>query len=207
MVSIDSWSSSVSVIGAATVVTLIGSSSLVELQERHLGQAAQVSRGLTELGGQKRLHDIPGHARPRRPAADADDVHVVVLDALACGKMVMDEPGADTWNLVRADRGAHTAAADGHSALERPCRHRLGERDDKVGIVIVRGELVRTEIDDVVPGGAESCDQVPFQGKTPVIGGDSHAHGVFSAMWRQRRDGSRPNRAAASWSASTKAWY
>jgi len=135
-----------------------------------------VSRGLTALGGQERLHDIPGHTRPHRAAADADHVHVIVLDSLARGKMVMDEPGADPGNLVRADRGSHTAAADSHSALERPRRHRLGERDDEVRIVVVRGQRVRTEIDDVVPGGAEPADEVLFQGKTSVIGGDSHAH-------------------------------
>jgi hypothetical protein len=33
-----------------------------------------------------------------------------------------------------------------------------------------------------VPGGAELCDQILFQAKAPVIGGDSHAHGVFSRL-------------------------
>ena len=94
----------------------------------------------------------------------------------------MDQRGTDTRKLVRADRGAHTAAADGHAALDRARRHRFGERDDEVRVVVVRAQLVGPEIDDVVAGGAKLRDQIRFQAKAPVIGGDSHAHDVFSAM-------------------------
>jgi hypothetical protein len=81
--------------------------------------------------------------------------------------MVMDQPGTDARNLVRADRGPDTAATDGHTTLDRPCRDRLGERDDEVRIVVVRVELVRAEIDDVVSGRTEPRDQLLFQLKPP----------------------------------------
>src|SRR3989442_4295715 len=102
----DNWSSSVSVIGAAFVI-LIGCPRRLGLQERDLAQAAQMSRGLAELGGQECLHEIPGHARPHGAATHADDVHVIVLDALPRRKVVMDQRGTDTRHLVGADRGTH----------------------------------------------------------------------------------------------------
>src|SRR5437660_9054691 len=70
-----------------------------------------MSRGLAVLGAQERLHELPGHARPYGPPAETDDVHVIVLDPLPRGKVVMDQRGTDTRKLVGADRGAHTAAA------------------------------------------------------------------------------------------------
>ena len=139
----------------------------LEFQVCDFAQAAQVSRRLAELGGQEGLHEVPGHARPRRAATDADDVHVVVLDALRRGEMVMDQPRPDTRNLVRADRGPHTAAADRHAALHRACRYGLSERDDEVRIVVIRAQLVGAEIDDVVSGGTELRQQVFLQLEPP----------------------------------------
>src|SRR4030081_184897 len=112
MVLIDNWSSLVSVIGSATVVTLIGVSSSVGVPGRP--PCSGGARGVAELGGQERLHEIPGHAWTHRAATDADDVHVVVLDALPSGKVVMDQRGTNGRHLVGADRGAHAAAAERH---------------------------------------------------------------------------------------------
>src|SRR5262245_7259786 len=122
-----------------------------------------MSRRLTELGGQEGLHEIPGHTLPCRAATDADDVHVVVFDTLRRRKMIMDQPGPDTGNLVRADRGPHTAAADGNTTLDRSCRYGLSERNDEIRIVVVRGQRVGAEIYDVVSRCAKSCTQILLQ--------------------------------------------
>ena len=53
---------------------------------RHFRQAPQVPVGLTELGGEERLHEIPGDGRPDGPSAHAQDVEVIVLDALLSRK-------------------------------------------------------------------------------------------------------------------------
>jgi len=45
---------------------------------------------LTELGGQKRLDQIPGYRGSEGSSAHAKDVHVVVLDALPGGEMIVD---------------------------------------------------------------------------------------------------------------------
>ena len=62
--------------------------------------------GLTELGAEERLDEIPGDGGPDRPSAHAEDVEVIVLDALLRGEVVVDERGADAGDLVGADRRA-----------------------------------------------------------------------------------------------------
>ncbi len=94
--------------------------------------------GLTELGAEERLDEIPGDGGPDRPSAHAEDVEVIVLDALLRGEVVVDERRADARDLVGADRRADTAAADRHAALDLSRNHGLGERHDEVGIVVVR---------------------------------------------------------------------
>src|SRR5712664_2777253 len=106
------------------------------LQGSHFCQAAQVTRGLTELGGQERLEDVPGRVRSDSAAAHADDVHVVVLDALARGEVVAHQPGADSRNFVRTHRRSDAAPADRHTALARSRHNSLCERDDKFGIIV-----------------------------------------------------------------------
>jgi hypothetical protein len=47
-------------------------------------------RGLTKFGCEKRLNEIPGDGWSDSPAAHTKNVHVIVLDALPCGKMVVN---------------------------------------------------------------------------------------------------------------------
>src|SRR5262245_1604933 len=211
MVLTASWSSSASVFGVATVIVLIGLSSSIEFQGRYFAQAAEMTGRVAELRGQERLNKIPRDGGPDGAAPDADDVHVIVLDALSRGKVVMNQSGTGARNLVRADRGTDAATADGNSALHRTRRHRLRERDDEVRIVVVGAQLVRPEINDIMSGSAQTRGQVLLQLESPMIGRDSHVHDVVSAIWFQRPDGpgavnewsrSAP---AASWSASTRA--
>src|SRR4030095_14349873 len=107
--------------------------------------------GIAEFGGQKSPNEVPRDLRPDSAAADADHIHVVVLDTLRSGEMVVYQRGVRSGHLVGADRGADAAAANRDPALERFCRHRLGERDDEVRIVVVRVQRARSEIDYVVP--------------------------------------------------------
>ncbi len=58
--------------------------SLLVLQRSDLAQSAQVSRSLTELGGEKGLYQVPRHRRPQNPATQAQNVHVIIFDPLLC---------------------------------------------------------------------------------------------------------------------------
>ena len=93
--------------------------------------------GLTELGVEKSLDEVPGDGRPDRPSAHAEDVEVIVLDALLRGEVVVDERRVDAGDLVGADRRANAAAADRHAALYVSRDDGLRERHDEVGIVVV----------------------------------------------------------------------
>src|SRR5262245_5580534 len=150
-------------------------------QRGHLAQATQVPLGSTELGPEERLNQVPGHRRALGPAAETQNVHVIVLDSLPSGKVVVDQRRADAGNLVGTDGSADPAAADGDPTLHRAVRHRAGEGDDEVGVVVVRVQTASAEVHDVVPEPAKAAEQILLQVESAVIGGDANAHARLSA--------------------------
>ena len=76
-----------------------------------------MSRGLAVIGGEISLHQVPRDRRAHRPAAHAKNVHMIILDALPGGKVVLNETGLAAGNLVGADRSPNTAAANGDAAF------------------------------------------------------------------------------------------
>src|SRR5215831_20424359 len=94
--------------------------------------------GPTEPGRQEGLDEIPSYGRSDGPAAHTNNVHVVVLDALPGGEVVVDQTGADTRGFVGTDRGAHAATANRDTAFYILAGNRLSQRNDKVGIVVAR---------------------------------------------------------------------
>src|SRR5688572_11111203 len=120
----------------------------------HFAQTPQVSLVLAERGSQKRLDEVPGHGRSHRPAAHANNVHVIVLDPLPGREVVVNDGGANARDLVGTDRCADAAAADRHAALYLSRHHGPSQRDDEVRIVVARVQAMRSEIDDLMPRGA-----------------------------------------------------
>ena len=57
---------------------------------RDFAQAAQMARRRTKLGCKKRLDEIPGDCWANGPAAHAKNIHVIVLDTLLGGKVVVN---------------------------------------------------------------------------------------------------------------------
>src|SRR5260221_11011382 len=72
------------------------------------------------------------------PRPQAQDVHVVILHALPCGKRVVTHARADAAHLVRGDSGADAAPTQHDSAISAPVddRGRNGRRP--IGIVVAR---------------------------------------------------------------------
>ena len=133
---------------------------------------------LTEPGRQERLDEIPSHRRAHRPATRANNVHVIVLDPLPSGEVVVNQPGADAWK-VGTDRRAHAATADRDAAFHLSLCHRPGEWDDKIRIVVAWCQTMSTKIDHFMSNRAELGDQLLLQTKPTVIGGNSHTHAVL----------------------------
>src|SRR5438094_26549 len=118
----------------------------VRFERSHLAQPPDVAFFLGEFGCQERIDQVPGDSRSHHPAANTEDVHIVVFDTLVSRVMVLNQPGPNPRNLVRTDRGADSATAYSYAALHLSGRNRLSERDDEVGIVVARIEAVRPDI-------------------------------------------------------------
>ena len=89
------------------------------------------------------------------PPAEAQDVHIVVLDTLTRGEIVVTKSGASTIHLVGRHRCAHTAATQQDAPLHLSARNRACERDGEVRIIIIGVERRVAEIDDFVPLGSQ----------------------------------------------------
>jgi hypothetical protein len=146
------------------------------LKGSHLSQSAQMPLGLAELGCEKCIDQVLGHSGSYGPSAHADDVHVVVLNSLLGGEVIVNQPGADPGNLVRADRGTDPAPADREAALYLSGSDRAGERYNEVRIIITRIHFVRSKVDHVVPRLAKMSNQFLLQTKSTVISRNSNAH-------------------------------
>src|SRR5262249_34546967 len=112
---------------------------------------------VAEFRGQERLNKIPRDGGPDGAAPDADDVHVVVFDALSRGKVIMNQSGTSARNFVGADRGPDAAGDKGAPPAPGARRGRLGGREDEVRIGGVGAQLGRPENNDIMSGGAPTC--------------------------------------------------
>jgi hypothetical protein len=90
--------------------------------------------------------------------------------------MVFDEAGASAFDFVGANRGADAAAADGDAAFNLSCDDSASERRDKIGIVVVGGESVGAEVNNIVAGGAEAGKNLHLEREAAVICGNAEAH-------------------------------
>ena len=78
--------------------------------------------------------------------------------------------------LVGTDRCADTATADRHATLHLSRGNRARQRNNEIGIVICRVQVMRAEIDDLMPRCAQVRDKLLLQTKSAVIRGNANAH-------------------------------
>ena len=74
----------------------------------NLGESSGVTRGRAVPSSNKRPDDFESRFRTNDTCSDAEDIHIIVLDALASGVSVVAETGADTRKLVRRHANANT---------------------------------------------------------------------------------------------------
>jgi len=135
-----------------------------------------VARGLAELRSEESLHEIPGHFRADCASAHAENRHVIILDALSGGKMIVDETGANAFHLVGAHRCPDTAAADRDAAIHLARNHRFAKRDNIVGVIVARIQAVSTEVNYLMSRSADFGNQLFLQSESTVICGNAYAH-------------------------------
>ncbi len=84
---------------------IIGSSGLrgFAFECRHFRQTPAMAIRTAETGREERLNELPGSRGADDEAAQADDVEVVVLDALMRRKVLVNQAGPNPCNFVRGD--------------------------------------------------------------------------------------------------------
>ena len=128
----------------------------------------------------KRAHEIGGETRAYHLRAEADDIHVVVLDSLVRGVHVVADRCPDPGDRARGDRGADTGAADEHATLGLSVLDRRAELGSFHRVVDPHCVVVGAEVDDLVSVVAQRLeDRVPEMDASVV-----ERHGNFHATDR-----------------------
>ena len=78
-----------------------------------------------ELCAEEGIDDLAGQRRSDNPRADAEHVHIVVLDGLMRGVSVVADGGADAWKFIGRNRHAGATSADDHAAVRVAIEDRL----------------------------------------------------------------------------------
>src|SRR4051794_13325309 len=107
---------------------------------------------------------------------DAEDVHVVVLDALVGGVRVVADRSADTRKLAGGDRGADAGAADEDAALRGTRPDRLAELSRLVRVIDPRLGSIGTEIDRLVTGAHDLLEHTLAELDAAMVEGDRDSH-------------------------------
>ena len=108
-------------------------------------------------------------------APQADHVQIVILDALMRREGFMNQAGPDARHFVRGDRCADTAPTDGYSAFQVSASYRLGERNDKIRVVIILVRLPVAEFDHIVTDFAQLSGKMLHQFKSTMVSRDADA--------------------------------
>ena len=135
-----------------------------------------MSRGAAEFRGEKGLDQIPGQFQALDAPAQTDQIEIIILNALSGGEMVLDQTRAYCFDFIGANRSTDTAATYGYAAIHFSRGQCPAERDNEVGIIIIRRQLVSPEITYFVARGFESRNQPLLQAEAAMVCGYSDAH-------------------------------
>src|SRR5215831_18198363 len=94
----------------------------------YLPQPVQISPLGDECCAEKRLDQLARQRLADDLRAEAEDVHVVVLDALMGRIRIVADRRPDPVDLARGDRRPDARAADEDAALRLPAPDRLADR-------------------------------------------------------------------------------
>src|SRR5207237_7345309 len=120
--------------------------------------------------------EVGGEARSDHLRSETENVHIVVLDALARRIGVMAHRGADAGDLAGGDRRADARAADEDAARRAPGEDRLPELASLVGIVDADCVGVGAEVHDLITGDDERRQDRVTKMDSSVVEGDGDVH-------------------------------
>src|SRR5918992_4698687 len=137
---------------------------------------AHVALPTVEPGAEESADQLSRQVRPHHSRADAEHVHVVVLDALVRRVRVVTGRGPDARELRRGDRGARTRPADEDCTLGQPAANRVADLLGLVRIVDHRLRPVGAEVDGLVPAADELLHDPLAELHPAVVEGDGDFH-------------------------------
>jgi len=144
--------------GKRTFFTALGSSLFFKVH--NLGQAATVARRPAESRIEKYLNQVPGERVADHQSAKADQVQIIVLNALVRGKSVVNQARPHARHLVGSDTGANAAAADGDAALHLPASDGTCQRHNKIRIIVIRDHPAVAEINHLMARRAQPSHEL-----------------------------------------------
>src|SRR5262249_36133429 len=157
----------------------------VRLDRLDLLEAPAIALPAVGRSCQEGPRELPRELAADDLGAEAEHVHVVVLDTLVRGIDVVADRGADPVELAGRDRGADAQAADEDAAVRGTGGERVRDVRGLVGIVDARRRRVGPEVDDLVTERLDLREQALPQGDAAVVerNRDSHqdAAAAFSA--------------------------
>jgi hypothetical protein len=136
-----------------------------------LFQPPTVAVAAIELGPEEGTHELGGELCPHDLGAEAEDVHVVVLDALVRRVRVVTDSRTDSGELVRRDGGAHARAAHEHTALYIAGKHGLADLSGEVRIIHARLGRVDAEVHCLMIEFCDGSDHAFAQFEPAVVEG------------------------------------
>src|ERR671918_653261 len=139
-------------------------------------QPLTVPVSAVELRAQEGPHELAGQLRADHLGSEAENVHVVVLDALVRRVRVVADRGTDPSKLVRGHGGADAGAADEYAALCLAPKDRLPDLPSLVRVVDPRLGCIRPEVEHLMTLlGDDVADALAELDATVVEGyGDTH---------------------------------
>src|ERR1700730_534719 len=153
----------------------------------NLFQSLYITLAAVESCPEERAHELDGEAGPDHLRAEAEDVHVVVLDALVRGVDVVTDRSADAAHLRGGNRSADAGAADKDAPLRPAALDRLPELPGLVRIIDPHRIRVRPEVDDLVSTGGQLLEHLLPQRHAAVIKSDANNHRTVTTSSRNIR--------------------
>src|SRR5688500_2566770 len=165
---------------------------------RDLLQPLHVTLGAVEPCLEEGTDELRRELPPDDLRPEAEDVHVVVLDALMGRVRVVADRGADPRQLAGRDRGAHAGATDEHGALRSTRPDRIADLLRLVRVVDPRLGRVGSQVHRLVAELVDDREHALAQLDPTMVEGDRDSHGAVTVPGHGRPRPLSRARAAAS---------
>jgi hypothetical protein len=151
------------------------------LQLQNLPQPPTMTLGARESRLQKGPQQIRGELGTDHARTERDDVHVIVLHALAGGEGIMTQSAPDPGKLARRDARADATAAHQHSALGGARSYGAADGSRDVRIVVTGHRFRRSAVYDLHRSRAQLGQDPVAQRPAGMITSERHFHAAALA--------------------------